>query len=107
MLAKIAQENVNVAEKYVKPLEKKASDKFEEIRQNAYKNEIEKLGFNIPPSVSANVGKGATWVKNIAKQGFQVAKGVVQKNPVAAIAGGAGLAAGAGGMAVANSMNKK
>ena len=46
--------------------------------------------------------------KRVAKDlRIKGAKNLVQKNPVAAVAGGAGVAAGAGGMAVANSMNKK
>ena len=85
ILAKMAKDN---EKKCVKPLEKVASDKFSDIKQNAYNDELQKLGFKIPPSVSQNVGKGATWVKNISKQGFQGAKNLVQKNPVAAVAGG-------------------
>jgi hypothetical protein len=77
----------------VKPLEKKASDKFEEIRQKAYNEELQKLGFSMAPVAAA--------AKGVAKKIYGAVKPPVSQayhyskmNPVAAgtiALGGAGM----------------
>lgn len=97
-----------------KLMEKKSSDVFEEIRQNAYNEELQKLGFSMTPVIGA-AKKAGTWIKGMAQKGYQAAKGPISQgyryakaNPGSAAAiGGAGAAVGAAGAAGIGAMTSK
>lgn len=102
----IASELLKKANQTSEPvvMEKKASNQtLDTIRENAYADELQKLGFSFKPMVSAlktgynAASKGAAKVYNFAKA-----------NPKQALAiGGAGMAAGAGGAMAANALTKQ
>jgi hypothetical protein len=103
-----------IAKELLEKISEPKQDIFETIRQEAYTDELQKLGFNMAPLISG-AKQGAKWVAGAAKKGFGATKGalkqgyhVAKANPTAAAAiGGTGLAAGAAGASAVGAMTSK